>query len=403
MITTGHRWLVLLLLALSTLIPWPPLSAATEGTAKKVALVPFGLPTPGADRHWLSDGFPYVLALRLQHIPHLKVTVLQRSVGLEGLPNALDSAELPKALERLRPLGYDAVVFGSVVQLEPTLRAEIHVWAMPANRQLGKTQEQVAERDPDGLGIKVASFVVSVLQLPLSESEGRRVTERYTTSAEAFERFARALPLADMADDDEKVGEAVSLFKEAVKLDGKFAMALYQQGDLLFRRGHFVAASEAYQAVLGLGKRSAIVYRLLGNTYFAQRDAPRALDAYKRALQLDPRDDQLLLDLGLAYAVLKDYENATKAFLRALEFKPGDPLAFANLGVVYLLQGNFPAATASLRRAQLLRGSDPILTYNLGLSLLWEGGLRSGARSIRTGSAAQARLPCRGLSTGAHL
>jgi tetratricopeptide (TPR) repeat protein len=375
MFASDRRWLVLLFLTLCMSSPWSPLKAAVEGPAKKIAIVPFGPPASGGDRDWLSEGLPYVLALRLQHLPQVKVAVLPRAMlaGVEGLPNSLDSTEVAKAVERVRPLGYEAIIFGSLVQLEPTLRAEIQVWTVRPDRHMSKTQEQATERDPEGLGSKVASFVVSALQLSLSESEARRVAERYTASAEAFERFARALPLAEMADDEEDMTQAVNLFKEAVKLDGKFSMAMRQQGDLLFRRGHFVAAAEAFQAVLGLGRRSATVYRLLGNAYFAQRDAPRALDAYKRGLQLEARDYQLLLDLGLAYAALKDYENATKTFLRVLELKPDDPLAFANLGVLYLLQGNFAAATASLRRAQLLHGSDPILTYNLGLSLLFEG------------------------------
>jgi tetratricopeptide (TPR) repeat protein len=373
-VASGLRWLVLVVLALSVSTPWRPLQAA-EGTAKKVAIVPFGLPSWGTDRDWVSDGFSHVLALRLQHFPQIKAVVLPRSVisGPGGVANVLDSAEASKALERLQPQGYEAVVFGNFAQVEPTLRAEIHVWATRPDRLLSKAQEQAAERDPDGLGIKLSGFVMSVLQIPSSEAEGRRALERYTTSAEAFERFARALPLAETADDEEEVAQAVSLFKEAVKLDGRFSMAWRQQGDLLFRRGQFLAAAEAYQAVLSLGRRSATVYRLLGNAYFAQHEVPRAIDAYKRALQHDTRDYQLLLDLGLAYAAVKDYENATKTFLRALESKPDDPLAFANLGVVYLLQGNFAAATASLRRAQLAHGSDPILTYNLGLSLLFEG------------------------------
>jgi tetratricopeptide (TPR) repeat protein len=240
-------------------------------------------------------------------------------------------------------------------------------------RFLGKAQEQASERDPDALGIKVATFVASVLQVVPSDAEGRRFTERYTSSSDAFERFARALSLAETPDDQEDETLTPNLFKEAVKLDPKFAMAWRQQGDLLFRRGDYAGAAEAYQSFLSVGRRSAAVYRLLGNAYFAQRDAARALDAYRRALQLDSRDYQLHLDLGLTYAVLEDYANATKALLRALELKPDDALAFANLGVVYLLQGNFPAATASLRRAQLLRGADPVLSYNLGLAHLFEG------------------------------
>jgi len=368
------QWLVLVLLTFSVCIDVHPLHAAPEGAPKTVAIIPFGAPSTGQEREWLSDGVPHVLALRLQQLAQLKVAVLSRSVvtHAEGVLNPLNHTDVDKLLEHMRPLGYEAFIFGHFVQFEPTLRAEIHVWSMRPERFLGTTLEQAPERDPDSLGIKLATFVASVLQVSPSDSEGRRFAERYTTSAEAFERFARALVLAETSDDEAEVAQVVNLFREAAKLDGKFAMALRQQGDLLFRRGHYAGAVEAYQALVGLSRRSAIVYRLLGNAYFAQHDAARALDTYKRGLQLDTRDYQLHLDSGLAYAAVKDYVNATKTFLRALEVKPNDPLAFANLGVVYLLQGNFPAATASLRRAQQLQGSDPILSYNLGLSLMFE-------------------------------
>jgi tetratricopeptide (TPR) repeat protein len=374
MMTEPARRLVTVLLALSLCAQGTYLYAAGEGAPKKLAIVPFGLPSPGADRDWLADGLAFVLALRLQYLPPLKVTVLPHSVlsGIDGLPNAVDTADPNKLLERVQALGYDAVVQGHFLQVEPTLRTEVQVWMLQPERFIAKAQEQSAERDPDSLGIKLAAFVASALQVQPTDAEGRRFTERYTSSAEAFERFARALPLADTAEEDEDVTQAASLFKEAVKLDGKFAMAWRQLGDLLFGHQQYPESIEAYQAFLGVGRRHALIYRRLGNAYFAQHDATRAADAYKRGLQLDGRDYQLHLDLGLAYAALNDYVNATKTLLRALEVKPDDPLAFSNLGVLYLLQGNFPAATASLRRAQSLEGSDPVLSYNLGLSLMFE-------------------------------
>jgi Flp pilus assembly protein TadD/TolB-like protein len=349
--------------------------AAAEEPMRKVAIVPFSLPTEAPERDWFSEGFPRVLALRLQQLPRLTVVVLPRDVlaAPEGLRNPLEGGDAAAIVERLRTQGHDAVILGGFHQLDGILRLEVRLWATHPERHLGKTLEQSPERDPDGLGIKVASFVASALQIPFAEADGRRLAERYTTSAEAFERFARALTLAEATSDEEDVSQAVNLFKEAINLDGKFSMALRQLGDLSLRRGYYVSAAEAYLAFLGLGKRSPLVYRLLGKSFFAQRDMARAIDAYRRGLQLEARDPQLHLDLGLAYTAVKDYESARKALLRALEFKPDDPLAFANLGVVYLLQGNFPAATASLRRAQLLQGSDARLAYNLGLSLMFEG------------------------------
>jgi Flp pilus assembly protein TadD len=285
---------------------------------------------------------------------------------MEGTPIAI-------LLEHIRSQGYDVVVVGTFHQVEPELRAEVHVWLTQPERHLGKTLNQSPDKDPDALGAKIATFLASALQPNLSESEGRRVGERYTTSAEAFERFARALTVAETASTEEDVNRAINLFREASSLDSKFIMVLRQLGDLHFNKRQYGPAAVVYQTHLNQGRRSAAVYRLLGHAYFAQHDVSRAIEAYRRGVQLDIRDPHLHVDLGLAYTASKDYENATKALLRALEVNPGDPLAFANLGAVYLLQGNFPAATSSLRRAQMLQGSNATLAYNLGLSLMLEG------------------------------
>jgi tetratricopeptide (TPR) repeat protein len=356
-------------------VPGTSAGVALKSSVKNMAIAPFSLPGESAEREWLSDALPRVLALRLQQLRHLEATVLPRvtTSSPERLLYPLEGANVAPLLERLRSQGYDAVVLGKFHQAETVLRAEVHLWLTQPERHVGKTLEQSSEKDPDALGIKIATFLASALHTNLSEPEGRRVAERYTNSAEAFERFTRALAFADPASAEGDVTQAVHLFRQTFALDGKFVVALRQLGDLHFRQGDYRGAAEAYQAYLQQGRRSAPMYRLLGNAYFAQHDVPQAIEAYRQGLQLDARDPHLYVDLGVAYATLKDYENAMKALLRALEVNPDDPLAFANLGVVYLLQGNFPAATSSLRRAQLLQGDNATLAYNLGLSLMFEG------------------------------
>jgi Flp pilus assembly protein TadD len=361
------------------LIVWvgmrPPVTSAGEGAgARKLAILPFLLPSTNPEWEWFGEGLAHVLALRLQHLPRLRVTALSRlnASGGGSVPQPLEGADVAQLLEQIRHQGDDVVLFGSFLQLDTTLRLELQLWSARPDRLLAKTLEQSPEKDPDGLGIKGAAFVVGALQAAATDIERRRVEERLTTSAEAFERFARALALSDGSTSPEDVAQAVTLLTEAVSLDGKFAAAQRQLGDLHLRREQYGSAVDAYQSLLNLVKREPRVYRLLGTASFAQGEAGRAIEAFRRGLQLDPRDPQLHLSLGLAYAAGKEYDKATNALLRALEFAPEDPLAFANLGVIYLLQGNFAAATSSLRRAQLLAQSDPLLAYNLGLALLWE-------------------------------
>ena len=183
----------------------------------------------------------------------------------EGIRTVLDHTDVSRLLERLQPLGYDALVFGHFMQVEPTLRAEIQVWTLQPERFIAKAQEQAAERDPDGLGIKLTTFVVSVLQVPHPIQRGGaspNVTPPRRKPSSGLPGRYHWLRRRMMTED---VTQAVNLFKEAVKLDGKFAMAWRQQGDLLFRQKQYAEAIEAYQAFLSVGRRNAVIYRRLGN------------------------------------------------------------------------------------------------------------------------------------------
>lgn len=366
-------WVILFLVVCVCVSP-PAVCAGEAEVTKKVAIIPFTLPTTSPEREWLSDGFPHVLAVRLQQLARVRVAVLPRPDGAwtRSLRQPHDSGEIAPFLERIRAQGYDVVLLGDFQQVETTLRLESNLWATRPERHLGKIIDQSPEKDPDALGAKLATWVATTLQLTAGEMERRRLEERFTTSAEALERFARALVLEESPSRGEDMAQAVTLLTEAYTLDGKFSMALRHLGDLYLRREQYGNAVEAYQSLLNLVKRDPRIFRSLGNAYFAQGDTLRAIDVFRRGIQVDPRDAQLHLNLGLAYAAVRDYEKAIRALLRTLEFAPDDPLAFANLGVVYWLQGNFAAATSSLRRAQILQGSDPHLAYNLGLALLFE-------------------------------
>jgi len=353
--------------------PLTACAAEEEGT-KRVAIIPFALPMPSPEREWLSEGLPHVVALRLQQLGRVRVAVLPPpdDAGTRSSRQHPDSGDIAPFLERVRAQGYDVVLFGHFQQIDTTLRLESNLWGTRPERHMGKIIDQSPERDPDALGAKLATSVATMLQLAGSDMERRRLEERFTTSAEALERFARALVLTESPGGGEEIAQAVTLLTEAYTLDGKFSMARRHLADLHLRREQYASAVEAYQSLLNLVRRDPRIFRSLGTAYFAQGDTQRAIDVFRRGIQIDPRDAQLHLNLGLAYAAAREYEKATRALLRTLEFAPDDPLAFANLGVVYLLQGNFAAATSSLRRAQVLQGSDARLSYNLGLALLFE-------------------------------
>ena len=175
-----------------------PGGASTEGTAKKVAIIPFTLPTAGGDREWISAGFAHVLALRLQQLAALKVSVLPRALAAgTDVPPALTYSLDPLALlERLRPQGYDAIYWVSSISLRA--RCASKFMSGPHGRSaLAARCRAIARTRPGCVGKQNNPCHSGGAEIPASEQEGRGLVERYTSSAEAFERFARALSLAD--------------------------------------------------------------------------------------------------------------------------------------------------------------------------------------------------------------
>jgi hypothetical protein len=134
-----------------------------------------------------------------------------------------------KLLERLQPSGYDASC--SDISCRLSRLYELRSRSGRRSRTLPRKTQEQAERDPDGLDEARDVRGVDVTD-PAIRRGGRRFAERYT-SAEAFERFARALPLAEMVSDDEDDAGGAPL-QGGVKLDGKFAMAWRQQETCYF-------------------------------------------------------------------------------------------------------------------------------------------------------------------------
>ncbi len=69
--------------------------------------------------------------------------------------------------------------------------------------------------------------------------------------------------------------------------------------DVLYKKGHYAAAVQAYEFLLQKGA-SANLYYNLGNSYYKQDSITKAVIAYERALRLSPSDEDIKFNLQLA-------------------------------------------------------------------------------------------------------
>ena len=90
------------------------------------------------------------------------------------------------------------------------------------------------------------------------------------------------------------------LLATALNAAAQTPLQLMQRGNDAYAKGDFVAAAQAYNAVLDAGYESADLYYNLGNVYYRQEEYGLSIPNYERALRLKPnfRDAKQNLDLA---------------------------------------------------------------------------------------------------------
>jgi len=129
--------------------------------------------------------------------------------------------------------------------------------------------------------------------------------------------------------------DAVTVFRQAVRVAPENALAQNNLGAALIRRGETAAA----------------------------------LAHLRKALSLRPRYPEAAFNTGVALAELGRREEAVAFYGRALELKPDYAEALNNIGVVLASQGRFPEAAERFRKALSIRPDYAAARDNYGRAL----------------------------------
>lgn len=124
----------------------------------------------------------------------------------------------------------------------------------------------------------------------------------------------------------------------------------------------FLLASVIVQA---LPSAEGSYYFFKGKLLFAKGHYEAAADAYNQTTKSDPGFARAYIELGSSYVVLKEYSEAETAFKNARSIND-DSCASCGLGLVYRVQGKTQEAESSLKRAIELNPRDTCGYHQLG-------------------------------------
>ena len=178
--------------------------------------------------------------------------------------------------------------------------------------------------------------------------------EEYTASARY--RASGALDLKVIGCDYfllEDYGNADKWLTESARMNSRDAITQYFLGRAKYNERHFDEAVSAFKECLRLDPKYIGAADNLGLSYEALGKIDEAAGAYKTAVAAaNGADAKPCFDLGTLLAENGKAQEALPYLVQAVRIKPGDAAAHRELGKAYLELNRFPEAQAELEKGR---------------------------------------------------
>ncbi len=301
-----------------------PASLAEIIENKSIAVLPFENLSAEKANAYFADGIQDEILTRLSKIADLKVISRTSTQNYKSAPE-----DLP---EIAKQLGVAHILEGSVQKYGDTVRVNVqlikaatdsHVWADSFDRKL---------TDIFSVESEVASAIADQLQLHLTGREKQVIAAKPTDNPEAYDAYLRGLAytLKTQNTPANYLG-AQKYFREAVRLDPKFALA-WALLSYVDARGYHTTNLQPTPAL-----------------------REEARQAFETALTLDPNlGEAWIADGYYHYGCVNDFETGVRCYDEARKFLPNSSLIPQSLAFVARDRGQWERADSYFNEAERL-------------------------------------------------
>ncbi len=152
--------------------------------------------------------------------------------------------------------------------------------------------------------------------------------------------------------------EGEALWTRALSCTPGSALAHYNFGTILLRKGKTEEAIAHYERALEINPRHAEAHNNLGVVLFQRKAVDQAISHYRRAMEITPGYAAAHRNLGLALSEKGELNEAIPHYRRALEISPGFAEAHFDLATALVQKGEMEEAASHYRRALELSRAD---------------------------------------------
>jgi TolB-like protein/Tfp pilus assembly protein PilF len=315
-------------------------SAAAGIPDRSIAVLPFVNMSGDPDNEYFSDGISEEILNVLAGTPELQVAARTSSFSFKG--KSMEVPEIAAILNVRMVLEGSVRRQGNKVRITAQLidaQNGFHLWSQTYDRNLEDIfaiQDEIARAIGDELKVKIVSPTS-----PGQDSSGTR-------NLEAYELYLRGMALWHTRN-EEKLWQAVDLFKQAIAADPAYA-----------------------QAYGGLG----LAYGVLPDysARISYEDAFRRVnDAAGMALGLDPTLPEPYAALSAPASWERRRQTAITLYRRAIAIRPSFATAYQWLGTDTMAGGDPQAGLEALDRASELDPRSLVVAHNRSYVLLTLG------------------------------
>jgi serine/threonine protein kinase/tetratricopeptide (TPR) repeat protein len=292
-----------------------------------IAVLPFVNLTGDPAKDYLSEGVSAGLMTQLGEVSGLRVVGRSTAWGEWG-----QEGKLEDLVERL---GVGLLFEGELQRGTEGLRVDVKLSDAESGLLLWAEGFDRSEEDLPTLQQEIARKLTTVLSVPLSRKELRRLARDPTGSFQAYDYLLRGYQQI-AGDGPRSIDTATEMFRQAIRLDDRFALA-------------HAGLSEA-----------------LWTSYWTENDGSRLAEAQReaeRALEIDPDLPAAQVALARVHRSTGRYSDSIEELQKALARHPKPDEAYNELAESYQRIGNMEEAERCLRAATAL-GEDYWFNWN---------------------------------------
>jgi adenylate cyclase len=286
-----------------------------------IAVLPFANNSIDPDQEYLSDGISGDIITDLSKIKGL--TVIARNSSFSFRDKTTTVQEIGKSL------GVNYILEGSVQKSGNRLRVTAQLVDAKTGHQLWAERFDHGLTDIFSLQDEITREIISALSIRLSVDEQKHLGGNVPTNFEAYDLFLRGQQIS-VGFSEEAIAQAVELYRQAIRLDPKYAHA---HGALAVAR---------------------IRQFLMGFTDTPARMRDRALELARKAADMDPGSHQIQWSLGYIHMYRKEFDEALQAAESAVSLSPNYADGYTLLALVKNNLGQADEVIPLIEKAMVL-------------------------------------------------